>query len=139
MESVHLYLVRCSTGPHIPSFLSNPNNSLLSALCAISTRFLCVVVVHHVGIAAVGMVAFRHLSRHCHSNHLQPALLDILIFSIKVVDGLGLRETESGRRVCGPGAVIHRISQEGDSTLGLYILRREVMDEEIVMRMDEYG
>ncbi len=118
-----------------PVFLEQSNSSSLvenAPLCAISTRVLCVVVVHHVGIAAVGLRALWHLSRHRHPNHFQPALLKVLTFSNEAVDGLGLREAEDGRRVCGPGAVIHTIAQEGDSTLGLHVLGRVVGDEENV-------
>lgn len=124
MESVNL---------HILSFLSDPQSSLLAPLCTISARFLCAVVVVQVDIAAVGRRAFRHLSRHCQSYHLQPALLKLLTFSGKVVEGLGLREVEAGWRVRGPGTVIHRITQEGDSTLGLHVLRRVVGDGEVAM------
>lgn len=123
MESVNL---------HILSFLSDPQSSWLAPLCAISARFLCAVVVQ-VDIAAVGRRAFRHLSRHCQSYDLQPALLKLLTFSGKVVEGLGLREVEAGWRVRGPGTVIHRITQEGDSTLGLHVLRRVVRDGEVAM------
>lgn len=93
---------------------------------------MCVVVVQ-AGIAAVGLRAFWHLSCHCHSNHLQPALLKLLTFRSKVVDGLGLREAEAGGWVCGPGAVFHGIAQEGDGTLGLHVLKRVVKDEEVAM------
>lgn len=134
-----IYILRAQYKSARSVFLEQSNSSSLvenAPLCAISTRVLCVVVVHHVGVAAVGLRAFRHLSRHCHSNHFQPALLKVLTFCSKVVDGLGLREAEGGRRVCGPGAVVHRIAQEGDSTLGLHILRRVVGDEENVICMD---
>lgn len=119
-------------------FLEQSSSSLLAPLCAISTCFLCVVVVHHVGTAVVGLRALWHLSRHCHANHLQPALLELLAFGSKVVDGLGLREAEAGRRVRGPGTVIHRVAQEGDRTLGLHVLRRGVRDEQIGISMDGF-
>lgn len=115
---------------HILSFFLT--SSLFPPLCAISVRFLCVVVVQ-AGIAVVGLRAFRHLSCHCHSNHLQPALFKLLTFCSKVVDGLGLSEAEAGWWVRGPGAVINGIAQEGDSTLGLHILKRGVKDEEVAM------
>lgn len=81
---------------------------------------MCVVVVQ---IAVVSLRAFWHVSCHGHSDHFQPALLKLLAFSSKVVNGLGLRESEVGGQVSGPGAVVHRIAQEGDGTLGLHILR----------------
>lgn len=92
-------------------------------LWAVGTGFLRVVVVQ-VRIAAVGLLALGHISRHRHSNHLQPALLQLLAFGSEVMDGLGLREAEAGRRVHGPGAVFHRIAQEGDGALCLHVLRR---------------
>lgn len=117
----------------ILSFLSDPRSSLLAPLCAISTRFLCAVVVVQIDIAAIGRRAFRHLSRHCQSYHLQPALLQLLTFSCKVVEGLGLREAEAGWRVRRPGTVIHRITQEGYSTLGLHVLRRVARDGQVAV------
>lgn len=124
-----------------PVSLEPPNISLLvenAASCAISSRLLCVVVIHHACIAAIGLRAIWHLSRHCHSNDFQPALLKLLSFSSKVVDGLGLGETEAGRSVCGPDAIIHRITQEGDCTLGLHVLGRVVRDEENVICVDGF-
>lgn len=121
-----------------PVFIVQSNSSLLALLCAISARVLCVVVVHRVGIAAVGLRAIWHLTLHCHPDHFQPALLKLLCFSSKVVDGLGLREAEVGGRVCGLGAVIHRIAQEGDSTLGLHVLRSsvEIEHQTLLLRDD---
>lgn len=93
-----------------------------TALWAISARLLCVVVFHHVWAVAIGRLAFWHLSCHCHSNDFEPALLKLLTLRSKVVDRLGLWETEAGRSVCGSGAVVHSVTQEGDRTLGLHIL-----------------
>lgn len=84
---------------------------------------MCVVVVRHVGIAPVGLRAFGQLSRHRHSNHFQPALLELLRIGSKVVGGLGLGEAEAGRGVRGPSAVIHTVAQQGDSALGLHVLK----------------
>lgn len=106
-------------------------------LWAISTGLLRVVVVQ-VCIAVVGLLALWHISRHCHSNHLQPALLQLLTFSSKVMDGLGLREAEAGWRVHGPGAVFHGIAQEGDGALRLHVLRRVCRDLEVAMWMDRF-
>lgn len=117
----------------ILSFLNDSWSSLLAPLCAISTRFLCAVVVVQNDIAAIGRRAFRHLSRHCQPYHLQPALLKLLTFGCKVVEGLGLREAEAGWRVRRPGNVIHRITQEGYSTLGLHVLRRVARDGQVAV------
>lgn len=50
------------------------------------------------------------------------------------MDGLGLREAEGCLTVCGPGAVVHSVAQEGNARLGLHVLR----DEQIVMGVDEF-
>lgn len=92
-------------------------------LCAVTTRFLHVVVVRHGCIAPIGLRVFWKISSHCHSNKFQPALLKFLAISSKVVDVLGLRETEAGRRISRPGAVVHSITQQGDGALRLDILR----------------
>lgn len=94
-----------------------------SLLCAISTHILRVIVVRPVCVAPIALWAFWHLPCHRHSNDFQPALLVFVRFSSKVVDGLGLGKAEAGWRVCGPGALIHRVSQEGDGRLGLHVLR----------------
>ncbi|KAF3854550.1 hypothetical protein F7725_022605 [Dissostichus mawsoni] len=70
-------------------------------------------------------MALRHLPPHRHSDDFQPALLELLGFSGKAVDGLGLGEAEDGGGVCGPGAVVHIVAQQGDGALGLHVLRRE--------------
>lgn len=116
----------CSTHLHTPSFY-NPKAVCRKhvSLCAISTGFLRVVVVQHVGTVAVGLRPLRLLSGYCHSNHFQPSLLKLLRFCSKVVDGLGLGKAEACRRVCGSGAVIHRITHQRDAALGLHILREK--------------
>lgn len=96
-----------------------------SLLCAIGGHFLRVIVVRDVCVAPIGVWALWHLSCHRYSNDFQPALLQFIRFSGKVVDKLGLGQAEAGRRVRGPGGVLHGVAQQRDGRLCLHVLREQ--------------
>ena len=114
---------------HPISFSRDPSRSgsTRQLRTLVAGGFLCDAVVH-AGPVPVGRRSFRHLSGHRQPHDPEPALLQLLRLSGEAVDGFGLGETEAGRRVGGPGAVLHAVAQQGDGALGFHVLRVRVRE-----------